>query len=80
MLAGSSEISINVIAKHVCYVGTTWACGLPGADLLGFSVPGGREKIAGLWFALGNQYSGWQCAKCDHLISLKLQNVLCQPW
>ena len=36
-------------------------------DLLSFSVPGGTEKIAGLWFAKGGQYPGWHYANeiCD---------------
>ena len=29
-----------------------------GGGLLIFSMPGGIEKIAGLWFARGDQYSG----------------------
>ena len=29
-------------------------------ELISFSVPGETEKIAGLWFASGDQYPGWQ--------------------
>ena len=49
MFAGCSEISISVIVKHVNYQGFLSAWG----DLLCFPVPGGSEKIAGLWFARG---------------------------
>ena len=42
VFVGCSEISIYVIVKHLKYVGIPWACSLPGADLLSFSVPGGR--------------------------------------
>ena len=58
MFTGCSEISINVIVKHVQHVGIIRACNLPGADLLSFLVPGRPEKIAGFWFARGNQYTG----------------------
>ena len=51
MFVGCSEISINIIAKHVQHVGIIWVCSLPGMDLLSFPVHGGTEKIAGLWFA-----------------------------
>ena len=48
MFVNCSEISINVIVKHVQHVGIIWACSLPGMDLLlSFSVPGETEKIAG---------------------------------
>ena len=55
MFADCSEISINVTVKHVQHVGITWACSLPGMDLLSsFSVPGGTEKIAGwIWGMAG---------------------------
>ena len=52
MFLGCSEISINVIAKHVQHVGIILAYSLPWADLLSFSAPEGTEKIAGLWFAM----------------------------
>ena len=83
VFAGCPEISIYVIVKHLQHVGITWACSLPGADLLSLSVPGeagGTEKIDELWFARGFQSPGWHYAKCDHLNSLKSQNVLCHPW
>ena len=51
MFAGCSEISINVIVKHAQHVGIISACSLPWADLVGFSVSHGTEKIYGLWFA-----------------------------
>ena len=47
-------------------------------DLLSFSVVGGKggregvtDKIAGLWFARGYQYTGWQC-ECILITSIKL--------
>ena len=46
MFVGCSEISINIIAKHVQHVGIICAFSLPGADLLNFSVPRGTEKFA----------------------------------
>ena len=39
-------------------VGIIWACSLPGVDLLRFLVHGGTGKIAGFWFASGDQYAG----------------------
>ena len=39
-----TEVNISVIVKNM----SAW-----GRDLLSFSVPGGTEKIAGLWFARG---------------------------
>ena len=48
MFVECSEISINVIVKHVQHVGIVWACSLPGMNLLlSFSVPGQTEKITG---------------------------------
>ena len=51
MFVGCSEISLSVIVKYVEHLGITSTCSLPWADLLSFSVPKGREKIARLWFA-----------------------------
>ena len=50
MFVACSEISINVIVKHVQHVGIVWACSLPWVDLLNFSVLEGTEKIARLWY------------------------------
>ena len=44
MFVGCSEISIYVIVKHLQHIGITWACSLPEADFLSFSVPGETEK------------------------------------
>ena len=42
MLAGCSEISINlIIVKYVQHVVTIWACNLPGVDFSSFIVPWG---------------------------------------
>ena len=76
-IAGCSEISIHVIVKHVQHVGTIWACNVPQADLLSFSVPGGD----GLGLLGWNQYTGTgTVSNVTILISLKFQNFLCQPW
>ena len=48
MFARRPEISISVIVKHVQHVGIISA----------FCLRGGTEKIAGLWFARGDQYPG----------------------
>ena len=56
MFAGCSEISISVIVKHEQHIGIIRVICLPGGLILSFSVPGGTEKIAGLWFARGDQY------------------------
>ena len=32
MFLDFSEISINVIVKHLQHIGITWACSLPGMD------------------------------------------------
>ena len=63
MFVDCSEISINVIIKHVHHVGIIQNCGLPGIDLLlSFSVPGrggkgGRKNcwmdMGTCWFARG---------------------------
>ena len=59
MCVGYFKNSISVIVKmlqvlqlsglFVCLVGGLWR----------FSVPGGTEEIAGLWFARGGQYPDW---------------------
>ena len=38
-------------------------------NLLSFSMPGGTEKIAGLWFAREDQYPGWHYTHCREEIS-----------
>ena len=38
-------------------------------NLLSFSMPGGTEKIAGLWFAREYQYPGWHYTHCREEIS-----------
>ena len=54
MFVGCFEISLSVIVnEHVQSIGTIRAFCLPGRDLLRFSVPGGTEEIAGMWFARG---------------------------
>lgn len=53
MFVGYSEISMSVIVKHVRHIGIVRAFGLPGVNLINFSVSGGTENIAGLWFAKG---------------------------
>ena len=40
-------------------------------DLLSFSVFGETEKIAGLWFAWGDQYTGWHY----DMLSVAVQNM-----
>ena len=57
MSTGCSEISISVIVKHVKHVGIVRAFCLLGG-LIKFSSACGRQKIAGLWFARGDQYPG----------------------
>ena len=44
VFVGCSEISINVIVKHVQHVAIILACSLAWAELLSFSVPGEKEK------------------------------------
>ena len=46
-----SEISINIVIKHVLHVGIISAFSLPEGTY--FSVPERTEKNAGLWFARG---------------------------
>ena len=62
------------------HVGIIWACSLPGVDLLSFFVPGGTEKIAGLWFAMGDYPSGDASPKTmiswPYKKSLKMRPVL----
>ena len=58
MSTGSSEISISVIVKHVKHVGIIMAFCLLGGLIKFFSACG-KQKIAGLWFARGDQYPGW---------------------
>ena len=53
MFVGYSEISMSVIVKHVRHIGIVRAFVLPGVNLINFSVSGGTENIAGLWFAKG---------------------------
>ena len=57
MFVGCSEISENVIVKHMQHVGIIWhfVC-LRG--LIHFFSAWGREKNAGLWFAKGDQHPG----------------------
>ena len=57
MSAGCPEISISVIVKHVKQVGIIRAFYLLGG-LIKFFSAFGRQKIAGLWFARGDQYPG----------------------
>ena len=57
MSAGCSEISISVIVEHVKHVGIIRAFCLLGG-LIKFSSACGRQKVAGLWFARGDQYPG----------------------
>ena len=59
MFPSCSEITTSVIVKHVEHVGIIRAFCLHAMDVLSFSVPGGTEKIVGLWFAKGDQYPGW---------------------
>ena len=71
MFVDCSEISINVIAKHVQYVGIIWACSLPGINLLwSFSVLGGTEKIAGWIGGLAGLLGGGSIPRL----------TLCQMW
>ena len=57
MFVSYSEIKVSVIVKHMQHISIIRAFFLPGwRDLLSFSVPGGAEKIAGLWFAWGDQH------------------------
>ena len=58
MFADCSEISINVIVKHLQHVGIIWTCSLPGMGLLSFSVPGGTEKLRGCGLLEEDQYLG----------------------
>ena len=58
MPTSCSEISVNGIVKHVQHIEIARAFCLLGY-LLRFSVPKGTEKIAGLWFAWGDQFPGW---------------------
>ena len=45
------EISINDIVKRAQSIGIIR--GVIWGDLLRFSVPGGTDEVAGLWFAMG---------------------------
>ena len=47
MFVDCSEISINVIVKHVQHVGIIWACSLPGMDLLLLFGGGGKKLLGG---------------------------------
>ena len=58
MFVGCSGISISVIVKHVKHWNYQGFLSAWGGDLLSFKVPGGTEKISGLWFASGDQYPG----------------------
>lgn len=51
MFVGRYEISISVTVEHVQHVGIIIVF-LPG-ERVRFSVPGGTEKIAGMWFGRG---------------------------
>ena len=68
---GCSEISIYVIVKHLKYVGITWSCSLPWADLLSFSVPGGNRKNC--WVVVCQGDSVPRLALCQMLPSSKSQ-------
>ena len=54
VFVGCSEISISVIAKHVQDVGIIRAFFYLGGLV---SMPGGTQKIVGLRFARGDNYS-----------------------
>ena len=57
LFVGCSEISINVIVKHVQIIGIISAFCLP-EDLLSISVPWGTNRFVGLWIARGDQCPG----------------------
>ena len=57
MFAGFYEINISYIVKHVQHFGIVRAFSLLWG-LAKFFSAWGTEKIAGLWFARGNQYPG----------------------
>ena len=60
MFAGCSEISECVIGKHVQHVGVIRSFYLLGGTcgLVKFFIAWGDKKIAGSWFATGDQYPG----------------------
>ena len=58
MFLGCCEVSISVIAKHMQNIGIIRAFCLPEGGLVKFLSAWVTEKIAGLWFARGNQYPG----------------------
>ena len=64
MFVGCSEISVNFIVKHKQHVGIIWPS---WGDLFIFSVLGGREKNAGLWFAWGDQHPGEHYVYYSHI-------------
>ena len=75
--------SVYVISKHVDYVRIIWTEKLPGAEkfkqkklmsfsvknLISFSVHGGTEKDAGLWFAM------WVSAQPDTMPNVYRGNI-----
>ena len=61
VFVGCSEISISVIVKHVHNIRIIRAFVWLGG-LVKFSSAWATEKIAGLWFARGDQYLGWHYA------------------
>ena len=57
-VTGFSEITKSIIVKHMQHVGLIRAFCLPRGGLAKFFSAWRTEKIAGLWFARGDQYLG----------------------
>ena len=73
MFVNCSEISINVIVKHVQHVEIIWSCSSPWDGLIfKFFSAWGIEKIAG-WIGglAGLLWRSIFGLNCDHLTSLK---------
>ena len=66
MFVGFSEISINVIVKHVQNIGIIRALSLPGGLAKFLSAWRDRKKIPGLWFTKEDQYRGWHYVLLVH--------------
>ena len=58
MFVGFSEVSISTIIKDMQNIGIIRAFCLPEGGLVKVLSAWVTEKIAGLWFARGNQYPG----------------------
>ena len=73
---GCSEITINIIFKHVQHVRIIWAEKMLRAEkfnyknLISFSMQGRTEKIAGLWFVT------WVSAQTDTMPNVTIKWIV----